>query len=90
MSYKFRRRFRVNPRDPKALANCDRCGFTYNHVDLQFQYDYRGNELKNTQFLVCRRCTDVPDNQQRPPKTLYMPPDPMPIQNPRPRKERIG
>lgn len=66
---------------PQALGICDRCGFRYTHSHLRWQFDFRGPQLQNTRLLVCRRCEDVPQDQLRP---IILPPDPMPIQNPRP------
>jgi len=74
-------RARTNPSRPQAHAICDRCGFRYNHVDLRWQMDWAGPSLINKRILVCQRCTDVPQEQLR---TIVLPADPMPIQNPRP------
>lgn len=71
----------INPRSAEAWGYCDRCGFLYNLSALQFQYEWRGDVLANTGFRVCRRCMDVPNQQF---KTLHIPPDPVPVQNPRP------
>jgi len=73
-------RARTNPTSPQAHAICDRCGFRYNHVDLRFQYDWRGASLANIQLLVCNTCYDVPQEQLR---AIVVPPDPVPIVNPR-------
>ena len=35
-------RARISSSNPQALAICDRCGLTYNHCDLNFQYDWAG------------------------------------------------
>lgn len=64
-----------------AFAFCDRCSQLYNHSDLRWQYDWVGSKLTNLQLLVCPRCLDEPDQQQR---TLRLQPDPKPIKNPRP------
>ncbi len=74
-------RARVNPSSPEAFAICDRCGFLYNHSDLRWQYEYRGNNLTNTNFLVCDQCYDVPFQLNRP---KYLPPDPEPVKWARP------
>ena len=74
-------RARTSSRNPQAHAICDGCGFRFNHVDLQWQYDYRGGELANLRILRCRDCTDVPQQQLR---SFVIPADPVPIQNPRP------
>jgi hypothetical protein len=73
-------RARTNARGPQAHAICDRCGFRYNHANLQFQFDWRGASLQNIRLLVCRTCEDTPQNQLR---AIVVPADPMPIQNPR-------
>jgi hypothetical protein len=72
---------RVNPRNLEAFAVCDRCFGVYNHPDLQWQFEWRGNSLQNTRLLVCRNCLDIPQEQFR---TLVLPPDPTPISDPRP------
>jgi hypothetical protein len=66
---------------PEAWANCDRCNFRYLHKDLSWQFDWRGNSLANLRILVCDRCLDDPQEQQRP---IIIGPDPIPIPNPRP------
>lgn len=73
-------RARTNSTNPRAHAICDRCGFRYNHDDLQFQYDYRGRFLANLRLLVCETCNDTPQPQLKP---RIIPPDPIPIQNAR-------
>ena len=73
-------RARTSPSNPQAHAICDRCGFRYNHVDLKFQYDYRGSTLQNIQLLVCDTCYDTPQDQLR---AITLPADPVPISNPR-------
>lgn len=73
-------RARTSSRSPQAHAICDRCGFRYNHVDLQWQYDWAGAALINKRLLVCNTCNDVPQQQLR---AIIVPADPMPILNPR-------
>lgn len=73
-------RARISPKNPQALGICDRCGITYNHVNLQWQFDWRGSTLQNVRILVCRRCLDVPQEQQR---AIVVPADPVPIMNAR-------
>lgn len=74
-------RARVDPQNPQAFAVCDRCRMLYNHADLRWQYQYRGNSLVNIRLLVCERCLDTPHEFARPAILL---PDPVPIPNPRP------
>lgn len=71
----------TDPTAPECPATCDRCGYRWMHSDLKFQYDYRGNVLQNLKLLVCPRCYDDPQDQLRP---IIVPPDPIPIKDPRP------
>lgn len=73
-------RARTNASNPQAHAICDRCGFRYNHINLQWQFDWRGSALQNLRVLVCKRCNDTPDEQLR---SIIIPPDPPPIINAR-------
>ena len=73
-------RARVSPRNPRAFARCDRCGFLYNHINLNWQFDWRGTSLQNLRFLVCNRCMDTPQQQLR---AIVVPADPTPIMNAR-------
>jgi hypothetical protein len=73
-------RARTNPSSPQAHAICDRCGFRYNFVDLQWQFDWRGASLQNLRFLVCRDCLDTPQEQLR---AIVVPADPVPIEQAR-------
>ena len=70
----------VSSRNPQAFGICDRCGFLYNHNKLQWQFDYAGAGLINKRILVCAPCLDTPQNQL---KSLVLPQDPTPIENPR-------
>ena len=81
MPYRYHGRAIVDPSNPAAFGICDRCNFTYQHRDLQFQYQYNGSGLYNTRFLVCQTCLDAPQAQLLNP---ILPPDPMPVLNPRP------
>jgi hypothetical protein len=73
-------RAKVSARNPRAFGICDRCGFLYNHVNLQWQYDWAGASLINKRLLVCNECNDVPQSQLR---AIVVPADPTPILNPR-------
>lgn len=70
----------VSTTNPRAFGICDRCGFLYNHKELQWQFDYRGAALMNLRILVCDNCLDVPQNQLR---NIIIPADPTPIMNAR-------
>lgn len=69
-------RARTSASNPQAHAICDRCGFRYNHVNLQWQYDWRGASLQNVRILVCDTCLDTPQEQLR---AIVVPADPLPI-----------
>lgn len=73
-------RARTSSVNPQAFAVCDRCGIWYNHVDLRWQFDWRGTSLQNIRLLVCSPCYDEPQHQLR---AIVIPADPIPIQNPR-------
>jgi len=72
---------RVDPQHPAAFAMCDMCGFQYNHRDLRWEMQWRGNKIEKTGFLVCPTCWDEPNPTLRP---KVLPPDPVPVLNPRP------
>jgi hypothetical protein len=74
-------RARTSSVNPQAHAICDRGGFRYNHVNLQFQFDWAGATVQNKRILVCQRCLDQMQSQLR---SLTLPGDPPPILNPRP------
>ena len=73
-------RARTSSTSPQAHAICDRCGFRFNFVDLQWQYEWRGAALMNNKNLVCRRCLDTPQENVR---SIIVPADPQPIVNAR-------
>jgi hypothetical protein len=72
---------RVSRTNPRAFAVCDRCGKVTNHDQLQWQYQWAGPQLQNLNILVCSGCLDQPNEQLR---SIVLPADPVPIQNPRP------
>jgi hypothetical protein len=71
----------TNPEAPRAFAVCDNCGIWYNHYKLRYNFEWQGVQLVNRGFLVCEQCQDKPNPQL---KARLMPPDPVPIKNPRP------
>lgn len=81
MSLRPHGRATVSQTRPRALAICDRCGFRYNHDQLQWQYQWQGPRLHNIRELVCEDCYDKPQEQLR---LLVLPADPVPIENARP------
>lgn len=82
MSWHPTGRARVSARSPEAHGICDRCGFRYLLKDLQWQYQWAGVKLQNLRLLVCT--TNCLDNPQPAIKSLIIPPDPLPVLNPRP------
>lgn len=81
MAYRYHGRAQVSRSSPQAWGICDRCNFTYLLADLRYQYQYNGTQLYNTNLRVCDRCMDEPQPQFLNP---ILPPDPMPVMNPRP------
>lgn len=72
---------KVNPQNPEAWGQCDRCGFWRNTSDLVWQFEWGGLQLYSQELLVCAdRCYDTPQEQLR---TIILPPDPPPIVNAR-------
>jgi hypothetical protein len=53
----------------------------YNHYQLTWQYQWVATKLQNIRLLTCPTCTDVPQEQLR---RIFIPPDPIPIRDPRP------
>lgn len=76
----------VSSRNPRALAVCDRCYCTFNLDTLTWQYQWAGTKLQNMRLLVCCECLDNPQPQL---KTIIIPPDPLPVLNPRPEQYAV-
>ena len=74
-------RARTSLTNPDAFAVSDRDGAWRNHSDMVWQYQWQGTELVNQRLLVGRDEYDQPNEQLRNPQ---LPPDPVPIDNPRP------
>lgn len=72
---------RINPENPTALGICDYTGFIFNRDDLVRQMEWRGNALVWTGYYVGRPYADIPNPQLKPP---ILPPDPVPVKDPRP------
>lgn len=77
----------VSVRRPRAISECDRCGFWWNLDRLKQQMQWGGNNLIDTGLLVCPECYDKPFDQYRSP---ILPPDPFPRINPRPSPNVTG
>lgn len=71
----------IDKNNPEAVGICDYSGLPFLRKDLVKQYEWRGNALVWNGFLVGRPYVDVPNEQARPP---ILPPDPIPVTNPRP------
>lgn len=82
MSRRQSKYVRVNPQDPIAAAECDRCGRWFSRTDLVWQNVWAGTHLYATGALVCTtgNCYDTPNEQLR---TIILPPDPPPVLNAR-------
>ena len=76
----------IDPSNPEALGICDYTGFVHLRKDLVQQLQYRGNGLVWTGLYVGIDYADVPNEQERPP---ILPPDPVPVQFPRPQQEQV-
>lgn len=76
-------RARVSVRRPESFGICDRCNFQYNLHDLKWQFQWAGMHLQNIRLLVCSHCFDTPNQQLR---SIILPPDPLPVFNPRPER----
>lgn len=76
----------VNARNPRALSVCDRCYCTFNLDALTWQYQWQGLKLQNLRLLVCCECLDIPQPAL---KTIIIPPDPLPVLNPRPEQYAV-
>lgn len=87
MAWRYTGKARVDPQHPQAFGVCDRCGFWHNLVDLAYQHEWRGRQLKNIRLRVCSRCLDVPFIFNRP---IIYPPDPVPVADPRPQNFTIA
>lgn len=72
---------RVSTSAPAGFAQCDYCYETYNLVDLRPQMEWYGTTLTDTGFKACHRCISRPQDQLRP---IILPPDPIPLLQPRP------
>lgn len=80
MGHKSRFGF-VDRNNPEAAGECDRCGAVYKLRALKKQMRISGRATVWTGWLVCDRCLDIPQPQDR---VLVLPPDPKPVPNPRP------
>lgn len=82
MAWRFHGRATVSATSPRAWGICDRCYLLYDRSALVLQYEWRGNSLKSLGIYVCTvTCLDKPQQQLRP---QILPPDPVPILQPRP------
>lgn len=75
--------YRVDPSNPRAKAVCDRCGQHWQLSALVWQYEWSGPRLQNLRIFVCPPCLDKPQINL---KTFVIPPDPVPVFNPRPER----
>jgi len=78
-----RSHYQVDPANPRAKAVCDRCGQIWQLNMLKWQYEWTGPRLQNLRIFVCPPCLDKPQPNI---KTFVIPPDPIPVLNPRSEK----
>lgn len=76
----------IDVTNPDALGICDYSRFVHNRRDLLKQMEWRGDALVWTGFYVGKTYLDQPNEQLRPP---ILPPDPVPIKDPRPMQPTI-
>lgn len=68
--------------NPRAIAQCDGCGFFVPHDNLTKHMRFEGGDVPVWDgFLVCPVCDDKPNPFF---KRQVLPPDPRPVVNPRP------
>lgn len=78
---------KIDAKSPRAGGVCDRCGRWFSLRALNFQYDWRGNQIQNIKLRVCCECYDKPYEGRRP---LKLPPDPLPVRDPRPYQNSLA
>lgn len=81
MAYRVHNYARISSSSPEAVGLCDRCSQVRNLRDLQWQRTYAGFAVINTNLLVCDKCLDPLNPQDRP---IITGADPLPVPNPRP------
>ena len=75
-----RSHYRVDKKNPRARATCDRCGQHWPLSELLWQWEWTGPRLQNLRIYVCPPCLDKPQPNLR---LIILPPDPIPVLNPR-------
>jgi hypothetical protein len=70
----------VDSSSPRAFGCCDRCNFWYNRDQLSMQMEWGGRSLLAMGIYVCERCLDEPNPGL---KSIILPPDPVPVYQPR-------
>jgi hypothetical protein len=80
MAWRFHGQYSPDPYKAMTRGTCDRCQFVFELSRLNYQYEFRGDQLANTRFRVCSDCMDKPYEGYRPVK---LPPDPLPAIDPR-------
>lgn len=80
MAWRYHGMATCDPYNAKAHGSCDFCARQWDLDRLQYQYEFRGDVLFNTRFRVCPDCMDKPYEGNRP---IKLPPDPVPVLDPR-------
>ena len=72
----------IDVKNPRSVGVCDGCGFWTMHPSMVEKKEFRGGSAPvGTGFYVCGVCDDVPNPYY---SKMVLPPDPIPIKNPRP------
>ena len=72
----------IDVKSPRSVAVCDGCGMWTMHAHSVEKMEDRGGSVPvGTNLYVCGVCDDVPNPYY---SKLVLPPDPVPIKNPRP------
>lgn len=87
MAYNYKGHTSIDLDAPRAVAQCDCCGFVWMHSDLRAQQEWSGVNLITKNILVCPTCWSPPSSAYQ---TVVIGPDPVPISNPRPLTNRDG
>jgi hypothetical protein len=66
---------------PRGIGTCDYSGLMVQHLKMRPQYQYRGQGLVNTGYMVYTKFLDNPNPQDL---TPLIRPDPVPLVQPRP------
>lgn len=78
------KRYKVDKNSPLGYGICDKTQFVMRHCDMVKQMEYMGDSLEWTGYMVGKWYADKPNPSLRP---VHLKPDPVALQNPRPRQQ---